>query len=213
MCDVLVEELDKGDEFSTHTLYTRLQPICSVNIYPMKSGNDTKLIMRLGMGNQQLVLKLYKYTIKEILVYLLSLSEFGARIPETVELDGSLCKVRALEVLCFGKINLLDTNYALVVQEYCPHPNYVTYMTEHKQAMNPIHQLRKLINQNGFIIDYMPKNFHVTSRENILTFEYIDYIFLNDPELRNLADQIEEELTSNLVHHQLFDFLVRSPST
>lgn len=150
------------------------------------------------INNTQYVLKPFKLSFAEILLYYLSTRRFND-IYNNLELkvDSYSLNVKVMPIYCTGKIIIQSNTYPFVIQEYSEGKSFIESKNNpQKLTINILRMLFVDIAKNGFVVDPFLTNWHINPpKYNIYPFvEYLDLIFFNDPTIKQEANILLKHL-------------------
>ncbi|MHA2090048.1 MAG: hypothetical protein ACW98K_04245 [Candidatus Kariarchaeaceae archaeon] len=170
----------------------------------MKGGNQAVLVMNFSVSpDHNFVIKFYDISLTEIIMHCLSIEEFYARnSPLSKNYLGIDIQMRVMNAYGVGKIQVGKNWHTYLIQKYNEYKPYYQLLKDNYTLTIQLNKIFTEIAKNGFIIDPSPTNWfaEMSPNEDMLTLDYIDLVFFNDPVLlqrsSEIANMIEKELYS-----------------
>ncbi|MHA2404885.1 MAG: hypothetical protein ACXADH_17965 [Candidatus Kariarchaeaceae archaeon] len=142
-------------------------------------------------------------SLTEIIMHCLSIEEFYARnSPLSKNYLGIDIQMRVMNAYGVGKIQVGKNWHTYLIQKYNEYKPYYQLLKHNYTLTIQLNKIFTEIAKNGFIIDPSPTNWfaEMSPNEDMLTLDYIDLVFFNDPVLlqrsSEIANMIEKELYS-----------------
>ncbi|MHA2253661.1 MAG: hypothetical protein ACXAD7_25100 [Candidatus Kariarchaeaceae archaeon] len=171
----------------------------------MKGGNQVVKVMNFSISpNHKFVIKFYDISLTEIIMHCLSIEEFYARnSPLSRNYLGIDIQMRVMNAYGVGKMQVGSHWFTYLIQEFNHFKPYYQLLRDNYTLTIQLNKIFTEIAKNGFIIDPSPTNWfaEMSPNEDMLTLDYIDLVFFNDPVLlqrsSELANMIEKDLYSD----------------
>lgn len=193
---------------ATHSLSEFNQELLARYSFPariMKGGNQAILVLNFSISpDHNFVIKFYDISLTEIIMHCLSIEEFYARnSPLSRKYLGIDIQMRVMNAYGVGKLLIGKQWYTFLIQEFNQFKPYYHLLRDNYTLTIQLNKIFTEIAKNGFIIDPSPTNWfaEMSPNEDMLTLDYIDLVFFNDPVLlqrsSELANMIERDLYSD----------------